>query len=726
MHVASISLLVCLLIIPCSADSNKKFVHLKKVAAEIKIDGVIDHSWVAADSVADFFQLQPYFGKNPSRRTIAKVITDDEALYCLIVCYDHSENIQVNTGTLDESGGDIVSIMLDTFGDRRTAYKFAVSASGVRSDCRLLDDARNRDYNWDGVWFADSKVYEWGFVTEMKIPYRSIQYDEKLMEWGLDFDRWIASNKEDLYWCNYEENEGQRISKFGRLIFDGFRPSVQGLNLEIYPVALAKASYIGNDKYKIDPDVGIDLFYNPSQKLTFQLTANPDFAQIEADPFDFNISRYETYFNERRPFFTQGNEIFMPAGRQRNTGFYRPLELFYSRRIGRKLPDGSEVPLLAGTKAFGRIDDWEYGGFLALTDEKDYSLDDSIHTEPRAYFASARLKKQILGNSSIGLLFVGKHSEVSDDGVLDLDGAFRGSDWQLAYQVARSFKNNEGGWAISGGYSSFKPTWFAQARLRSIDSSFDANQVGYVPWRGTVNAVALGGPRWYFEEGAIRECLLYVGAATSYEKADLFTDWGFFVGGNMNFRSNWGYELTFNFGESKDGGVKYSSTEVNASSWFYMSPKWNGNIWGGYSKTYNFSREFLASYVYIGSEFSWRPFDILQAGASLNAFIEGNPQNEIEDITYNMRPYLSLTPMNDLNVRFYVDNVFVRSTDHLEQLIVGFLFSYNFLTKSWIYFAINELQDRADRYDAASQLLPKRMHVQDRAAVLKIKYLYYF
>lgn len=148
-------------------------------------------------------------------------------------------------------------------------------------------------------------------VVEMKIPYKLIQYDESLAAWGLDFDRWVAPQSEDQYWCPFEENEGQRVSRFGQLQFQDFRPTVHGLNLELYPVAISKATYNEDDKYDTDLDVGFNAFYNPSPKLTFLLTVNPDFAQIEADPFDFNISRYESYFSERRPFFTEGNEGFM-------------------------------------------------------------------------------------------------------------------------------------------------------------------------------------------------------------------------------------------------------------------------------------------------------------------------------------------------------------------------------------------------------------------------------
>lgn len=703
-----------------------KTLQLKKFSADIVVDGIIDPAWTEADSVVDFVQLQPFAGKEPSTKTVAKLITTDEALYCLMICFDEKKNIQKNTGKLDDFGGDVVSLMLDTFGDRRTAYKFAVTASGVRSDCRLLDDARNRDYSWDGVWFAKSKVYDWGFVIEMRVPYRSIKYNEDLTAWGLDFDRWIPARTEDIYWCRYEENEGQRISKFGRLEFGDFRPSTKGMNLEIYPVGISKATYLRDGKYDFDPDAGIDIFYNPSQRLTFQLTGNPDFAQIEADPFAFNISRYETYFEERRPFFTEGNEVFMPSGRQRNTGFYRPLELFYSRRIGKNLPDGKEVPLLFGTKAFGRLGEWEYGGFLALTGEKNYKIGGDNFTEPRAGFASARLKKQIFDNSSIGVLFVGKKTANDFDGVLDVDGAFRSSNWQLSYQLARSIKNSQGDFAGSAGFTQFRDKWIALARGRYVGKDFDVNQVGFVPWRGTAELTTITGPRWYFKEGAVREMLLYFGGVLNYERLDHFTDRSAILGFNMQFRKNWGYEINFSTGRSKDQNKKFTSYEATYSSWFNLSPKWSANAYGGYSRTYNFSRDYLAFYSWHGSSFNWKALNVLDLGTSLNAFIEGNPRNKIEDITWNARPYFSLTPVNDLNVRVYVDNVYLRSTRNVRQVIAGLLFSYNFSPKSWIYLAINELHSREMEYDIEGNLVSDRLRLTDRVGVTKVKYLYYF
>jgi hypothetical protein len=700
------------------ADTIKKALSLKPTPLPISVDGSPESAWDAADSTDDFFQLQPYFNQPPTRRTVAKLLTTNDALYCLMVCYAPRDEVEVQKGVVDQSRGDIVSLMIDTFDDKQSAYKFAVTASGVRADCRLIDDARNRDYSWDGVWTAATQVYDWGFVVEMEVPYKSIKYNAALTSWGLDFDRWQARNSEDLYWSAYERNEGQRITKFGRLELNDFHPGATGLNLEVYPVGIAKTTLEESpDQYHTELDAGLDLFYNPSEKLTLQLTANPDFAQIEADPFSFNISRYETYFDERRPFFTQGNEIFMPAGRERNSGFYRPLDLFYSRRIGKVLPDGDVVPLIVGTKAFGKAGEWDYGGFYAYTAEQAYDANGAPAVEQAASFVSGRVKKRIFENSSVGVLFVGKQNETGTFGVIDVDGAFRSPTYQLAYQVARSIDTGKGDFAGSAGFRMSTDHWFTAIRGRYIGKDFEVNQVGYVPWKGTGEFVSLTGPVWNYDLGAIEQIMLYGGLTLSYERVDSYTDVGGLLGLNMGFRRNWGYEINTSMSRSRDVDVEYTYYDMNLSSWFNIDPKWFGNLWGGFAHTYNFSRDWLAFYYWTGFSIGWNALQTLQVGTSYDMFIEGNPDGDLEDITYNARPYVSVTPFNDLNVRVYSDYVFVRSTDRMENIIFGFLVSYNFLPKSWIYFAINDTRNRDET---------AHMRVADRAGVFKVKYLYYF
>jgi hypothetical protein len=719
------SIVTAFLFLAASAQPTDRVLILKESPSELTVDGVIEPAWSRADSATGFFQLTPFYAQTPKHRTVARLLTTPEALYCLLVCEQPSGDIESPTGVLDQFSGDMVSLMIDTFGDKQTAYKFAVSSSGVRSDARMLDDARNRDYSWDGVWSAASKLYDWGYVVEMKIPYRTIRYDGALTQWGLDFDRWIPATREDLYWCPCAQNDGQRISKFGRLVLNGARPTIHGLNLEVYPVAIAKATYLQDGKYRVEPDAGIDILYNPSEKLTFQLTGNPDFAQIEADPYQFNISRYESYFEERRPFFTEGNEIFMASGRQQNTGFYRPMELFYSRRIGRALPDGALVPLLVGTKAFGRAGEWQYGGFYAMTGEEDFLQDTSVLKEERAHFMAARIKKQILENSSIGVLFVGKATPGNLGGVLDIDGAFRTSTLQLSYQIARSMENGRGDYALSAGLTSFGQHWWNAVRTRAIGKNFDVNAVGFVPWKGTAQLTALTGPAWYFDDGAVRQCAIYFGCSLNYEDADLYTDRVGVLGINVNFRSEWGMEVSAEVGRSRDLAKEYPAWDINLSMWFHTSPRWSANMYVNAGKSYNFLRDFLAHYGYAQGEIEWKPVPVLGVGTSMGAYVEGNPGGSVEEVTCNARPYFSLTPVNDLNIRFYVDNTYLHSSQRLERVLYGLLVSYNFLPKSWIYLAVNEAQERRDVAGLLGAVTARRLETASRAGVAKIKYLYY-
>jgi hypothetical protein len=722
---AGLCLLFCLACTSGEAQQPKTLT-LHAALTTPRIDGEIDPVWAAADSVADFEQMGPYYGKPPAERTVAKLIASDEALYALFICYSAHAVIQNNAGIHDQTSGDAVSIMLDTFNDRTSAYKFGVTASGTQYDARLVDDGRNRDGSWDGVWFTRTAVHSWGYVVEIEIPFKSIRYDGELTEWGLDMDRWIPETKEDISWIKYEQAEGQRISKFGRLVLNGAKPAASGLNLEIYPVAVARSEYDpATKKYKVEPDAGIDIFYNPSEKLTFQLTGNPDFAQIEADPFEFNISRYETYYSERRPFFTAGNEVFVAAGRENNSGFYRPLELFYSRRIGQSLSDGSLVPLNVGAKTFGRLGAWEYGAFLARTGNVNYDDDGTLTTEPAATFASARVKKQIFENSTIGVLFVGKQTPGRMEGVIDVDGAFRSPTYQLAYQFARSINNGKGDYAASAGLRMFTKEWGTLVRTRAIGNGFDVDAVGYVPWKGTANFTVITGPMTYYDDGPVVNMYNYGGFSVTYEDVDLATDWVGALGINMQFRDNWGFETSVIGGRSKDEGIRYTYYEADHSMWFNISPRWVANVWGGYSYGYNFSREYVGSYIWFGSYIEWKLLSTLELGTSYNMYIEKMPGGAIEDITYNARPYISLTPITNLNLRVYMDDVFLRSSDQNERLIVGFLFSYNFLPKSWIYLALNEIQERKDVLDRTGLTMGRRMEVAGRAGVVKVKYLYY-
>ncbi len=718
------SWLLALLVGLAVEDATAKSLHLRSTAAVIRVDGVIEPAWGAADSVDDFVQQSPYHHRPPAHRTVAKVLTNGAELYCLMVCEASPGQIEARTGKLDDTSGDIVSIMLDTFGDRQSAYKFAVVAGGARADCRLLDDARNRDYSWDGVWWAATRVEANRFVVEMRIPFRSLQYDDQLSAWGLDFDRWTPATGEDLYWSSYEQNEGQRISRFGSLELGSFRPFTHGLGLEVYPVGALGGQHLASKSRDWEPDAGLDALYNPSQRLTLQVTANPDFAQIEADPFEFNISRYESHYDERRPFFTQGSEVFLAAGKERNSSFYQPLELFYSRRVGAKLPDGSEVPLRLGGRAFGRLGGWEYGSFVASTAAADYAGTAGPVDVSSATFAAARVKRQVLANSSVGLLCVGRQSAEGDNAVLDIDGAWRRSDWQLAYQLARSYREGSGSaHAASAGFRLMRPRVSALAKARVIGTHFDVSDVGFVPWQGLSDLSVLAGPRWYFPSGRLQNLYLAGGGTLTREHADKYTDRAVNLVLSAEMRPMWGSEIEFSHGRSRDNGTRYTATQLMGSVFWWTGP-WNANAYGGVARTYNFARGYRGVYSWAGASGQWQASGRLELGSSLDFFIETDPDGHTDEVTINARPYARLTPVNDVSLHLYVDGLRRRSTGEVERLLGGLLFSWQYRPKSWVYLAVNEVEDRNDPTLSPAGV-PRPLLVRDRAAVLKAKVLFY-
>ena len=441
------------------------------------------------------------------------------------VCYDERKNIQQNTSVHDEASGDIVSVMLDTFGDRQTAYKFAVTAAGVRADCRLLDDARNRDYSWDGVWYADAKASRLGVRggNGDSLQIDQVQYGDRRVGTGL---RPLDSRElEDLYWCTYEQNEGQRVSRFGRLALNGFRPAAKGLNLEVYPVGDHEGHPAGGREHPVKPDAGIDIFYNPSEKLTAQLTVNPDFAQIEADPFSFNISGTKRISRSAGPSSREGNEVFMASGRSRNSGFYRPLELFYSRRIGRLLPDGDRSSTARGHKGL-----WparRMGVRRVPCPDRRRGLHRG-RGEGDGIPGGVRIgtcEEAVLENSTIGVLFVGKQTAGDTTGCWMSTGPFapaRGN-WPTSWHAPS--RTVAGDFAGRRDSICSQKTGSTMSGARRIGRDFDVRSGGLRSMAGNHRGRRHFGTRLVSSTmGLFCNMLLYVGPFIYYEDADAYTD----------------------------------------------------------------------------------------------------------------------------------------------------------------------------------------------------------
>lgn len=316
---------------------------------QIHLDGKLDESiWQKAPVATDFVQRIPDDGAPATEKTEAYVIYTEETIYVGARVYDSS--VDSVAATLFRKDGNAYSdwfyVNIDSYNDNRTGFSFAVNPKGVRKDI-LVYNNDNEDLRWDAVWEAATSMNDEGWIVEMRIPLSQLRFSSKKQEqtsWGINFQRRIARKDEISFWSPTPQNASGFVSQYGRL--DGIGQLKSPNRLEITPYASSSLTRApaqqGNPFYnekELYGSVGADLKYGLTSDLTLTATINPDFGQVEADPAVINLSAYETFFEEQRPFFLEGNEIFQFGRTKTYNTFGNPLT-FYSRRIGRA-PQGN-------------------------------------------------------------------------------------------------------------------------------------------------------------------------------------------------------------------------------------------------------------------------------------------------------------------------------------------------------------------------------------------------
>ncbi|MGI9038156.1 MAG: DUF5916 domain-containing protein [Gemmatimonadota bacterium] len=416
----------------------------------IEIDGALDDAvWLSAQWSRDFLQKDPDIGAVPTQATEVAFAYDADALYIGARMHDTEPDRIVDQVTRRDQGGraDVIVFSFDTYNDRRTAYTFAVTAGGSRSDWYHPQDREyNRDHTFDPVWEARTRMDSTGWTVEARIPFSQLRFNEGADAWGLNMNRWLPSRNEDLYWVVVPRDEPGWSSQMGRL--SGLAGIEPHRRLEISPyiagnVAVTSGALVDRtDPFASTSDfvgrVGADLKYGLGPNLTLDATVNPDFGQVDADPAIVNLSAFETFFPERRPFFTEGSSLL--------TGSNRP-GYFYSRRIGAS-PHGfaggdfSDVPdvttILGATKLTGRLGSGlSIGAVTALTAAESATTYDAgtetfdqVQVEPTTGYGAVRLQQE-LGENSSTVGFTGTavaRSLGSDDPTRDILGtsAFTG------------------------------------------------------------------------------------------------------------------------------------------------------------------------------------------------------------------------------------------------------------------------------------------------------------
>jgi hypothetical protein len=333
-----------------------QFIRAARTSGPVTVDGKLEEdAWARAPAFDAFVQRFPEAGKAPSERTELRVLHDDRNVYFAVTCYDSQPAlINRNLGRRDSAlFTDVVRLLLDTTHDHRTAYAFAVSAGGVQSDGLYYDD-RMYSSDWDGVWDGAAGLREDGWVAEFSIPLSLLRFPEVPMQtWGFSVRREIARKNEELETVDNPRTSGAVVSRLGHLTgLEALKPR-RAVELVPYLAARSVARPQYSDAARprprlMDPslDVGLDLKASLTSDLALTATFNPDFGQVEADRLLLNLSTFESFFPEKRPFFTQGMELFQPVGSGLSS---TPQTLFYSRRIG------LQTPILGAAKLTGTL-----------------------------------------------------------------------------------------------------------------------------------------------------------------------------------------------------------------------------------------------------------------------------------------------------------------------------------------------------------------------------------
>jgi len=517
-----------------SAPSTRILPAVSLDGPEPVLDGRIHEAvWQRGAHATDFVQFRPDEGAPPSEATEAWILYGSDALWVAVRAHDSSpEGIAGQLTRRDEhSYSDEVAVAVDSYFDRRTAFIFSVNPVGIRKDIYMFEDGRE-DESWDAVWDVASAVDRKGWTAEFRIPYSQLRFSgAPSQDWGINIMRRIARLDEQAFWSPVSQQRSGIVSQFG--VLEGLQGLESPNRLEAEPYAMARVErapgeaadpfYSSNDLFGA---VGADLEYGVTNNLTLNVSLNPDFGQVEADPGEVNLTAFETFFSEKRPFFLEGRSIFD----FRLSGGNTQESLFYSRRIGRA-PQGrpdtdggyADTPanstILGAAKLSGKTEEgWSVGLLNALTAEEVARIETvsgerlEEPVEPRTNYSVARVQKDFRdGFSAAGIMATAtaRNREVAD--ALELHRAAFTGGLDVRHRFGES-----GDYQVSGSLMGSRVTGSAATLEETQTSSVhyfqrpDADHVDVDPtrtsldgWGSTLNVSKIGGgfwrSTWFFE-----------------------------------------------------------------------------------------------------------------------------------------------------------------------------------------------------------------------------------
>jgi hypothetical protein len=593
-------------------DGRKQIRALKVENGGLKFDGHLDDSiWQVAPFVADFLQKEPTEGGHPVDSTRVAIAYDDEAIYIGAQMFSKEPDaLRRHLDKHDVQGpAEQMIVCLDTYLDRRTAYVFGVNTAGVRFDRYHYEDSEGiRDFSYNPVWEAKTNVDDEGWTAEMRIPFSQLRFNkDSELVWGVNFNRWIPSRNEDVFWIYTPRDETGYASRFGNLVgIENVKPSRR---IELLPYAASDDRIYDNpnpgnpfaDGNDFEYRFGTDLKMGLGPNLTLDATFNPDFGQVEADPAEVNLSAYETFYSEKRPFFIEGSHLFSARGPT----------YFYSRRIGAS-PHGSatgdfvdspnNTTILGASKITGRLNSGLSIGVIGAVTEREYAkgfdttsgVRSDIEIEPTTMWGVTRLQQE-LGEerSTVGIILTGMDRDLNDTDPISSDlhkqALTGGADWDFRFNKGMYRLRGYTGFShVSGTENSILQTQFSSAhyfqRPDQDHVTIDSSRTSMTGITNSIEFFKNTGKHWLWGVGYGMESPDFeLNDAGILNSADDISAWSWLAFRNTTpgkiFR-NYYFELDGNTGWNYDGVRTGGNLEL------YGEVTWHNymNTWLGYSR----------------------------------------------------------------------------------------------------------------------------------------------
>jgi hypothetical protein len=359
------------------------------------VDGALDEGvWQTATPLTSFVQAEPFEGSPASENTEVRILYDDEAIYVGVVLHDKDPSSILTTDTrrdaeLDEM--DSFVMIFDTFRDRQNGFVFGTNAAGIQYDAQVRDQGEEEE-SWDGSWDVRTSTTATSWIAEFRIPLRTLRYGPAPQTWGVNFFRNIQRTRERTYWSPLpREHELSRLSSAGELRGLELK-TPRNLKLLPFVVGAANREFTPGARLERDYDIGIDAKFGITPSSNLDVTVHTDFAQVEVDTQQINLTRFNLRFPEKRPFFLENSGLF-------TIGKEEELDLFFSRRIGLD-ENGLLVPINAGARFTGKINGVNVGVLNMQTDD--------VNLDPGNNFSVLRVSRELRNRSGVGAMFVNR------------------------------------------------------------------------------------------------------------------------------------------------------------------------------------------------------------------------------------------------------------------------------------------------------------------------------